>query len=107
MGHPERTLPLQPDSDLRRGDLSEVDLRDAAEALTTTSFDTRTVWPPRHRLPVGFDPNELLESGKPTPLGVRQSHPLGATGEGVHVAVIDQPLGVRHVEFGHAVEEYV
>ncbi|MDR0818882.1 MAG: S8 family serine peptidase [Oscillospiraceae bacterium] len=49
---------------------------------------------------------ELLEKAKNPGLGVRAIHELGITGKGVNVAIIDQPLAMKHPEFVGKITEY-
>jgi len=41
-----------------------LDLREQEATLEKMPFDTRTLWPPRDRLPEGFDPARRLEEAK-------------------------------------------
>jgi hypothetical protein len=86
--------------------LVNADLRDRGNVLTRVTFDTRTGWPPKDRLPQGFDPQQILERGKNPGLGVRALHGQGITGTGVHVAIIDQPLLRDHQEYKDKVASY-
>ncbi len=85
--------------DLRGADLSDLDLRDADEALAFADFDLHTVWPAQPNLPQGFDAAQVMRLGKDPGLGVRALHARGITGQGVGVAIIDQPLLTEHVEY--------
>ena len=86
--------------DLRGADLSALDLRSRAEDLFAAAvFDSRTVWPPRDRMPEGFDPRRLMEAGKNPGLGVRSLHQRGITGRGVAIALVDNPLAESHREY--------
>jgi hypothetical protein len=85
--------------DLRRGDLSELDLRHARDDLLYADFDNQTIWPPQKKMPPDFDPQQIMELGKNPGLGVRQLHQAGITGRGVGIAIIDQPLLVEHQEY--------
>jgi hypothetical protein len=86
--------------------LANADLRDRGDVLTRVTFDNRTDWPPKDRLPPGFDPQRILERGKNPGLGIRALHGQGVTGTGVHVAIIDQPLLRDHQEFKEKVISY-
>jgi len=86
-------------SGVRGEDLSKLDLRTVD--LFGITFDSFTEWPSRERLPVNFDPEEILEWGKAPGLGVGDLHAKGITGKGVHVAIVDQPLLTNHVEYAH------
>ncbi len=85
--------------DLRRADLSALDLRNALDNLVYADFDTRTMWPAPDLLPRGFDPARILDLGKNPGLGIRSLHAQGITGQGVGVAIIDQPLLTDHKEY--------
>jgi subtilisin family serine protease len=86
--------------DYRTQDLSQLDLRYALnDLLAAATFDDRTIWPPANKLPFGFDPRRILETGKDPGLGVRALHTRGITGQGVGIAIIDQPLLVDHQEY--------
>jgi hypothetical protein len=78
--------------DLRRRDLSQLDLRASLNDLMYADFDDRTVWPAPDRMPAGFDWRKITELGKNPGLGVRRLHEEGITGRGVRIAIIDQPL---------------
>ncbi len=92
--------------DLRGYDLSELDMTSAAADLAFSSFDDRTVWPAADRLPKGFDPNGIAETGRNPGLGVRSLHAQGITGRGVGIAIIDNPLLVDHVEYADRLRLY-
>lgn len=89
--------------DLRGADLSALDLRGRAADLLQALFDTRTVWPPRDKLPEGFDPKRILELGSNPGLGVRSLHQRGITGKGVSIALVDNPLLATHKEYASRV----
>jgi hypothetical protein len=104
---------IQPNDDLRGCrlkawgvSLADADLRDRGDVLTRVTFDTRTVWPPKDRLPPDFNPDAILERGKNPGLGVRGLHAEGITGRGVRVAIIDQPLLRDHQEYQGKVARY-
>ncbi|HWQ54575.1 MAG TPA: S8 family serine peptidase [Bryobacteraceae bacterium] len=86
--------------DLRGANLSSLDLRERAADLQQAVFDTRTTWPPRERLPEGFDAGRILETGKNPGLGVRRLHKRGITGKGAGVALVDNLILASHQEFG-------
>lgn len=90
--------------DLRSYDISGFSLVDKQEELKKVSYDSFTLWP--DRLPAGFDPDAIMESGMNPGLGIRQLHEQGITGEGVSIAIIDQPLNVDHVEYADRIRNY-
>jgi len=86
--------------------LAGLDLREQKALLEKMPFDSRTVWPPRDRLPEGLDPVRRIEEGKNPGLGVRGLHSRGIDGHGVGIAIIDQPLLKNHVEYADRVVHY-
>ena len=50
--------------------------------------------------------NEIMEEGKNPGLGVRGLHKKGITGEGVNVAIIDQPIELNHPEYKGKIVKY-
>jgi hypothetical protein len=86
--------------DLRTQDLSQMDLRYSSyDLLAAATFDERTIWPEKNRMPTDFDPQRILEAGKNPGLDVRSLHASGITGKGVGIAIIDMPLLVEHQEY--------
>jgi hypothetical protein len=92
--------------DLRSMDLSKIDAQGALADLMYADFDDKTLWPPRDKLPVGFDHQAIMDLGEDPGLGVRSLHALGITGKGVGVAIIDQTLLVDHVEYADRLRLY-
>jgi serine protease AprX len=92
--------------DVRGHDLHACDLRGAGAMLYTLTFNEKTLWPPRDRLPEGFDPECLLQESMNPGLGVQELHRQGITGKGVNVAIIDQPMYLTHPEFAGKVAAY-
>jgi hypothetical protein len=86
--------------------LSRLDLSQKGELLKKMPFDSRTVWPQSDRLPSDFDPEAVMEWGKYPGLRVKQLHDQGVTGKGVHVAIIDQPLLLDHIEYKDQLVSY-
>jgi len=70
------------------------------DILKTLQFNEQTKWSDNN------PPNELIEYGKEPPLGVKDLHGMGVNGEGVNVAIIDQPLAVNHPEYKGKVFAY-
>ncbi len=90
--------------DLHRIDIENVDLRHLnlsgeGDYLKTKDFDSLTRWPGPARLPAGFEPGRLLEEGENPGLGIRALHRQGINGEGVGIAIFDQPLLLGHEEY--------
>ncbi len=86
--------------------LQKLDLRNHPTLIDTMTFDTLTIWPPAERLPDGFDPKRLLEAGKNPGLGIRDLHKQGIIGQGVGIAIIDQPLLLGHREYTSRILRY-
>lgn len=87
-------------------DLSRLDLSRKGELLKAMPFDSFTVWPESDLLPTEFDPESVMEWGKYPGLRVKQLHDRGITGKGVHVAIIDQPLLLDHIEYRDQLASY-
>ncbi|MCL1893531.1 MAG: hypothetical protein FWG02_04740 [Holophagaceae bacterium] len=79
-------------------DASMADLAKEEARLRRVKFDTLTRWPGAEKMPKGFNPAEILESGKNPGLGIRALHARGIDGRGVDIAIFDQPLIPDHVE---------
>lgn len=79
--------------------ISDLDFSNKKDALDFLTFDNRVVFPNTNKLPLGFDPNKILEEGKNPGLGIRNLHKKGITGKGINVAIIDQRLDTQHLEF--------
>jgi len=86
--------------------LENVYLKDQKNVLETMSFDSLTVWPEPNKMPEGFEPARLLEEGKNPGLGIRSLHKQGIDGNGVGIAIIDQPLLQNHKEYAERLVKY-
>lgn len=86
-----------------RVDVSMMDLTNA-RIIPTLWFNEKTKWP--EEMPQGCDPSAILEAAKNPGLGIRALHSQGITGEGVAVAIIDQPLYQDHPEFAGKIAMY-
>ena len=100
----ERQVIVKNIQDFRRIELRNVDLRNLnltneGDYLKKKEFDSLTKWPDPEKLPPGFDPKKILEEGKNPGLGIRALHEQGINGEGVGIAILDQPLLLGHVEY--------
>lgn len=103
-----RKLVLRTNEDLKKIDrfwglanisLAKLDLGDKEDFIHSMSFDSLTEWPPKAKLPAGFDPGRLIENAKNPGLGIRSLHEQGIDGAGVGIAIIDQPLRLGHIEY--------
>jgi len=74
--------------------------------LMYAGFDSKTRWPASDKIPAGFDWQTIMETGKDPGLGMRALHEQGVTGEGISIAVIDQPLLVDHQEYKSRIRLY-
>jgi hypothetical protein len=112
--NPSPTLPPEFDAasgdpfqnDFRSADLRKLDLSQSLQGLLYSDFDSLTKWPSPSQLPAGFDPQEIMELGKDPGLGVRQLHSGGITGQGIGIAIIDQPMIVDHQEYAGQLKLY-
>jgi hypothetical protein len=84
--------------------LKQVDLRNQSEFLNPMTFDTETEWP--DKLPEGFNPDRIIELGKNPGLGIRELHKDGINGQGIGIAIIDQPLLLGHDEYRDRIVYY-
>ncbi|GHU02878.1 hypothetical protein FACS1894186_8190 [Alphaproteobacteria bacterium] len=75
-------------------------------AQEAAAFDSATLWPASDKMPAGFDPAAVLETGKNPGMGVRALHAAGLTGKGVNTAIIDQTINPGHAEIRHCIAEY-
>lgn len=94
---PDSTDPFQ--VDLRSQDLTGIDMTASLADLQYATFDSKTQWPSSNKMPAQFDWQNMMEICKDPGLGVRSLHDQGITGNGVGIAIIDQPLLVDHVEY--------
>ncbi len=85
--------------DLRHYDLSKLDLSQQYPSLIQATFDYKTLWPPAKNMPGSFEPGKILELGKDPGLNVGKLHSRGITGQGISIAIIDQPTLVEHIEY--------
>jgi hypothetical protein len=81
-------------------------MRSESKLLLSMPFDSETIWPPKERLPVKFDPLRLLAEGKPPGLGIGELHKNGIDGSGVGIAIVDQPLRLGHEEYSRRLVRY-
>lgn len=84
---------------LNEGEANSYDVPEL-DILKTLDFNEKT----------GFKdftlPNKLLQQAKIPPLGIRELQSLGYNGEGVTVAIIDQPIGIHHPEYKGKIINY-
>lgn len=70
------------------------------DTLVTLSFNQGTKWTDDTL------PKKILEYGKVPPLGIKALHKKGLNGNGINVAIIDQPLALDHPEYRGKIAEY-
>ena len=75
---------------------SGLDLSESIDDLLYASFDDRTIWPAKEKLPDEFNIEMFMKLGKNPGLGVQSLHNHGITGRGIGIAIIDQPLLTTH-----------
>ena len=99
-GQPAKVLSPQ-ELDVRLCDISSWDLTQytAQELADVISFDNKTKFPPKNKLPKKFFANKILQNGKTPGLGISRLHAQGITGKGVSMAIIDQNLLLEHIEY--------
>jgi hypothetical protein len=96
---PEVITSVEPFDDVRWKDMRQIDLSDRPDLLATLWFNRDTIWPNPNHMPSGCDVNELMTNAMNPGLGIRGLHQQGITGEGINVAIIDQPMYLNHPEF--------
>jgi subtilisin family serine protease len=96
----KETIAAERFQDFRSIDLSTKSLKEVPkEVMLISDFDTQTIWPEPDKLPIGFNPEEIIEKAKDPGLGIRELHQDGIDGRGVTVAIIDQSLASKRGEF--------
>ncbi|BCN29062.1 S8 family peptidase [Anaeromicropila herbilytica] len=90
--------------ELTQCDLSSIDLTNEFDALSNIDYTSVTKWP--DKLPKGFDPKAIMESGKNPGLGIRSLHQKGITGKGVNIAILDYTLLLEHEEYSKQLKYY-
>lgn len=87
-----------PEVDIRSQDISSMDLSEYD--MKDVTFDDKTKWPAEDsKCPQKYDRlQKIIESGKNPGLGIRALHKKGIDGEGLSMAIIDQPLS-DHIEY--------
>ncbi len=93
-------------NDFRSMDLSALDLSQSGTDLLYASFDNHTRWPPADKMPADFNWQQIMKTGKNPGLGIRALHQQGITGQGVGIAIVDQPLLLEHQEYRERLKLY-
>ncbi len=79
----------------RNYDLSKIE-QISESKLRSLTFDQGTIFP-ETGMPENLTPEQLMEQAMDPGLGVRQLRQQGVDGQGVSVAIIDQPIPKRHL----------
>jgi len=69
-------------------------------------WQSQTKWSVADKEPGGFVPTRLLEEGKNPGLGIRNLHRKDIDGQGVGIAIIDQPALKEHQEYTDRILRY-
>lgn len=96
---------VNPYDDIRKLDISKVDFTGRDDLIKTLWFSQNTRWP-ASALALDWNPERVLEAAKNPGLGVRSLHERGITGDGINVAIIDQPMYLDHPEFAGKIAAY-
>ena len=107
-GQPKEKVLAPGELDVRSCDISEWDLRDytALELADVLTFDDKTVFPPKSKLPARFYPEFILQNGTNPGLHLRSLHEQGIDGRGISVAIIDQNLLTTHRDYRRSLVWY-
>jgi subtilisin family serine protease len=88
--------------DVRWKDLSGIEVVELQKCFDTLTFNKDTIWPKEIK-PAA---EELMLQAMSPPLGITKLHEEGITGQGINVAIIDQPLLQDHPEFKGKIVTY-
>ncbi len=107
-GQPKEKVLVPDELDVRSYDLSDWDFSNytVEELADILRFDEVTKFPPKNKLPKGFNPKKILKNGKNPGLGLYALHKKGIDGRGVSIALLDQPIQTNHKEYKHALVWY-
>lgn len=94
---------IKPFDDVWNMDLTKSDPAAIESILATLSFNGKTIWPNGSLKTAAM---KILKDGLNPGLGVRDLHSEGLTGQGVAVAIIDQPLISDHPEYAGKIVAY-
>ncbi len=107
-GQPSQKTVIPNELDVRSCDISGWDFTayTAQELADVLTFDSKTKFPPKNKLPKGFSPQKILKQNKNPGLGLRALHKQGITGKGIAVALIDQNLLLDHEQYTDRLRYY-
>ena len=92
--------------DLKSCDVSKLDLRNQLDQLYHVSFNSKTIWPKKDKMPKEYNPEQIIKDNMHPGLGIENLHKKGITGKGVGIAIIDQPLLTNHEEYKNQLAYY-
>ncbi len=93
-------------ADVRARDIRNIDLSGKLGLVSTLTFNGRTLWPAKEKLPEGFDPQAWIEAAMNPGLKIRTLNSEGITGKGVSIGVIGYGLNTGHPEFAGRIAWY-
>ena len=103
----QKTVPPE-ELDVRSCDLSAWDFTNytADELADVLTFDSKTKFPTKDKLPKGFSPAQILRKNQNPGLNIRKLHKQGITGKDVNIAIIDQSLLLDHEQYADRLQYY-
>ena len=107
-GQPAKKVSAPQELNVRSCDMSTWDFSSytAQELADVLTFDSKTKFPAKDKLPKGFKPNAILKKNKNPGLGLRKLHRQVITGKGVNVAILDQNLLIDHEQYAERIRYY-
>ncbi len=85
-------------------DLSRLNLTKELNILLNSTYNQHTKFP--NQMPVNFNFVNIFEDGKNAGLEIRKLQKSGYTGQGINIAIIDQPLVLDHNEYIGKIIDY-
>lgn len=107
-GQPTQKTVAPQELDVRSCDLSAWDFTaySAQELADVLTFDSKTKFPAKDRLPKGFVSAKILKQNQNPGLNIRKLHKQGITGKGINIAIIDQSLFLDHEQYADRIRYY-
>lgn len=107
-GQPKEKVLVPQELDVRSCDVSTWDFSNytATELADILTFDSKTKFPPKDKLPKGFSPAKILKQNQNPGLNIHKLHKQGITGKGVSVAIMDQNLLLDHEQYADRLQYY-
>lgn len=92
---------------LKNISLADLNLSELLNSFQNLSFYTNTIWPEdKNKLPPGFEPAKIMKNALSPGLGINSLHKEGINGNGINIAIIDQPLLQNHIEYKGKIAHY-